>query len=432
MLAMDDLAFGPSMMRRRFRGLWSHSDFMRLWTGQTISVFGSLIGATAIAFTAILVLHATPIQLGILSATRLAPGFLTGLIAGAWVDRLRRRPILIGADIGRAVLLATIPLAAVFGLLRIEQLYVVTFFVSILSIFFDVAYESYLPSLIGRDQLIEGNSKFSASESVAEVSGLGLAGWLVQLFTAPVTILIDALSFVVSAISVGLVRVPEQAQVPGVAPNMRLEIVAGLRAVVHHPLLRALAACTLSKEFFGGMYGALVMLYMVRDLGFAPGILGTIWALGGISSLGGAMATGRVTRGLGIGSTMILGLLFSSIAMFLIPLAQGATLTAALLLILQQISGDGPAAIYQINLVSLRQAITPEQLLGRVTASAEFLRLGAALTGSLLGGLMGRMIGVRTTLVVGAVGSLLSTLWLALSPIRSLRVASATVVEPPL
>ena len=432
MLAMDDLAFGPSMMRRRFRGLWIHADFMRLWTGQTISVFGSLIGATAIAFTAILVLHATPIQLGILSATRLAPGFLTGLIAGAWVDRLRRRPILIGADIGRAVLLATIPLAAVFGLLRIEQLYVVTFFVSILSIFFDVAYESYLPSLIGRDQLIEGNSKFSASASVAEVSGLGLAGWLVQLFTAPVTILIDALSFVVSAISVWLVRVPEQAQVPGFAPNMRLEIVAGLRAVVHHPLLRALAACTLSKEFFGGMYGALVMLYMVRDLGFAPGILGTIWALGGISSLSGAMATGRVTRGLGIGSTMILGLLFSSIAMFLIPLAQGATLTAALLLILQQISGDGPAAIYQINLVSLRQAVTPEQLLGRVSASAEFLRLGAALSGSLLGGLMGRMIGVRATLVVGAVGSLLSTLWLALSPIRSLRVASATVVEPPL
>jgi hypothetical protein len=190
------------MLRRRFAGLWRHADFMRLWAGQTISVFGSLIGATAIGFTAILTLHATPFQLGMLAALRLAPGFLTGLIAGAWIDRLRRRPILIGADIGRALLLATIPLAATLRQLRIEQLYIVTFLVGILSIFFDVAYESYLPSLIGRDQLIEGNSKLSASASVAEFGGLGLAGWLVQLFTAPVTILIDAVSFVISAISI--------------------------------------------------------------------------------------------------------------------------------------------------------------------------------------------------------------------------------------
>jgi Transmembrane secretion effector len=167
------------MLQPQFAGLWQHADFMRLWTGQTISVFGSLIGATATGFTAILGLHATPFQLGILAAVRQAPGFLTGLIAGAWVDRLRRRPILIGADIGRAMLLATISLAAILRQLRIEQLYIVTFLVGILSIFFDVAYESYLPSLIGQDQLIEGNSKLSASASVAEFSGLGLAGWLV-------------------------------------------------------------------------------------------------------------------------------------------------------------------------------------------------------------------------------------------------------------
>jgi len=200
--------------RRHFTGLWRHADFMRLWTGQTISGFGSLIGATAIAFTAILVLHATPFQLGILAAVRLAPGFLTGLIAGAWVDRLRRRPILICADIGRGLLLATIPLAAILQRLHIEQLYIVTFFVGILSTFFDVAYESYLPSLIGRDQLIEGNSKLSASASAAEFGGLAVAGWLVQLFTAPLTILIDAVSFAVSAISISLVRTPEQAVPP--------------------------------------------------------------------------------------------------------------------------------------------------------------------------------------------------------------------------
>src|SRR5215468_230312 len=418
------------MLRRRFTGLWRHADFIRVWIGQTVSVFGSMIGGPALAFTAILILHATPFQLGVLAAARLAPGVLTGLFAGAWADRLRRRPIMIGADIGRAMLLATIPLAAVLGFLRIQQLYVVTFLVGVLTVLFDVAYQSYLPSLIARADLVEGNSKVSASTSVAEVSGLALAGWLVQLLTAPITILVDAISFVGSAVSVWLIQAPEQAPACGERANMRREVAEGLLAVLRHPLLRVLAACTLSKEFFSGVYGALVILYMVRDIGFAPGILGTIWAVGGISSLSGAMATGVVTRRLGIGPTMIVGLLLSSIAMFFIPLAQGATLTAALLLIFQQISGDGPATIYQINDVSLRQAIAPERLLGRVNACAEFLRLSATLAGSLFGGLLGGLIGVRSMLFVASFGTLLSTLWLALSPIRALRKCPVPLVEP--
>jgi MFS family permease len=418
------------MLRRHFTGLWRHAGFMRLWIGQTISVGGSMIGTTAMGFTAILLLHATPLQLGLLFAARLVPGFLTGLIAGAWVDRLRRRPILIWADIGRAVLLATIPLAAVFGLLRIEQLYVVSLLVSILTTFFDVAYQSYLPSLIGRTELIDGNSKLSASAAVAEAGGFALAGWLVQLFTAPITILIDAISFLVSAISVWLIHTPEEAAAHGVQPNLRREIAEGLSALTHNALLRLTTACTVSLQFFDGIYGALAVLYMVRDLGFAPGILGTIWALGGISSLIGAVAAEPATRRFGIGPVMITACVLSSIAMFFIPLAQGATLAAALLLILQQVSGDGAATIYQINQVSLRQAITPERLLGRVNASAEFLGLGATLAGSLLGGLLGEIIGVRTTLFFGALGTLLSTLWLVFSPVRALQTAPASLVQP--
>jgi MFS family permease len=184
------------------------------------------------------------------------------------------------------------------------------------------------------------------------------------------------------------------------------------------------------KELFGGIYGALVVLYMVRDLGFAPGILGTIWALGGLSSFVGAVSAGPTTRRIGMGPAMIVALVLYSIALLFIPLAQGAAVGAALLLIAQQILGDGAATLYQINQVSLRQAITPERLLGRVNAGAEFGRLGAALVGSLLGGLMGNSIGVRTTLVVGALGSLLSTLWLAMSPIRPLRTVPAPPVEP--
>jgi predicted MFS family arabinose efflux permease len=347
-------------MRLRFTGLWRNAGFMRLWIGQTISVGGSLIGRAALSFTAILVLQATPFQVGLLFASSLVPGFLTGLIAGAWVDRLPRRPILIWADIGRAALLATIPLAAVLGLLRIEQLYVVNFLVSILTIFFDVAYQSYLPSLISRTDLIEGNSKLTASASVAEVGGFALAGWLVQLCTGPITILIDAISFVVSALFVGLIRVPEQAAADDLQPDLRREIAEGLRSLLENVILRTTAVCTISQEFFLGVYSALVVLFMARDLGFAPGILGTIWALGGISSLIGAVASDPASKRFGIGPAMIAACLLSGVAMFFVPLARGATLTAALLLILQQLLGDGAATIYQINQISLRAKASPE------------------------------------------------------------------------
>lgn len=409
------------MPRQLFTGLWRHADFMKLWSGQTISLFGSSIGSAAMTFAAILTLHATPFQLGLLSAARLSPGLLTGIIAGAWVDRLRRRPILIGADLARAVLLGTIPLAALLSLLRMEQLYAVTFLVSILTIFFDVAYESYLPSLIGRLQLVEGNSKLSGSASIAEASGFSAAGWLVQIFTAPVTILIDAISFAASAISIWMIRGREQARESHAKPDIRREIEEGWSAMLRHPLLRSTAACEFSKEFFGGMYGALVVLYMVRELGFAPGVLGTIWAVGGISSLIGAAMAGRLTRTLGMGPAMIGGLLLSSAALFLIPLARGATLAAGLLLILQQLAGDGAATVYQINEVSLRQGVTPERLLGRVNAGAQFLGLGAMLGGSLIGGWLAGSLGVRAMLFCGASGALLSTLWLLLSPVRTLR-----------
>jgi MFS family permease len=409
------------------RGLWRNAGFVRLWIGQTISVGGSMIGKAALSFAAILLLHATPFQLGILFAAGLVPGFLTGLIAGAWVDRMRRRPILIWADIGRAALLATIPLAAFFGRLRIEQLYLVNVLVSILTIFFDVAYQSYLPSLIDRTELLEGNSKLSASAAVAEVGGFALAGWLVQLLTAPITILVDAGSFVISAISVWFIRVPEQAAIRAVEPNLAREITEGLRALQHHTILRTIAACTISQDFFFGINGALAVLYMARDLGFAPGILGTIWALGGISSFIGAVATGSATKRFGIGPAMIAACILSGIATLFVPLAQGATLIAALLLILQQLLGDCAATVYQINQVSLRQAVTKETLLGRVIASSEFFGLGATLAGSLLGGLVGGIIGVRTMLFISAFGTVFSATWLVLSPVRAMREAPSIV-----
>lgn len=394
--------------------LWRHDGFLRLWAGQSISVFGSVVGIAAMGFTAILFLHATPFELGLLSAARLAPGFLMGLVAGAWVDRLRRRPILIAVDFARAILLGTIPLAALLGSLRIEHLYAVTFLVSLLTVFFDVAYQSYLPSLIDGPQLVEGNSKLSATASVAEIGGFSIAGWLVARFTGPVTILIDAASFVVSALSVWSIRNPEPTPVPSQHANMRREIAEGLNAVWHHPQLRAIAACTASSGFFTGIYGALVLLYMTRGLGFSTGVLGTIFAVGGVSSLLGAMAAPWLTRRFGSWRCMMAGLLLFGISILFVPVAQGATVVSALFLIWQQLSGDGAIAVYQINQVSTRQSVTPEALMGRVNASCEFLRLGAALAGSLTGGLLGELIGVRAALFIGAFGVMLSTCWLIL------------------
>lgn len=414
------MAFAGFLKRLKLSGLWQHTDFMWLWSGQTISVFGSMIGGTAMSFTAILFLHATPFQIALVNAMQLVPAFLAGLFAGAWVDRLPRRSILIAADLGRALVLATIPLSAWLGVLHVEQLYIVALLVSILSIFFDLAYQSYLPALVGKDQLLEGNSKLSASAAVAEFGGFSIGGWLVQIFTAPFAILIDAGSFFVSALSVGLIQTHELPISVAEQPNMRREIAAGLRGVLHQPLLRASASAVLIEGLFGGIYGALVVLYMSRELGFTPGVLGMIWAVGGISSFFGAAFVPRISKRLGSGLAMVLGLGMFGLTQLFIPLASGATVFSAVCLILAQL-GDGFFIVYEINQLSLRQKIAPESMLGRVNATLKFLGLGAALAGLLSGGLLGEAIGIRLSLVLGGCGILLAALILALSPLRKHR-----------
>ena len=414
-----------------FTGLWRHRDFMKLWAGQTISMLGSMIGRPAMNFTAILVLHAAPAQLAVLFAADVVPGLIAGLVAGAWVDRLRRRPIMIAVDVGRALLLATVPIAAMAGELHIQQLYVVAFCVSLLTVFFDVAYQAYLPALLGNEQLLEGNSKLAASSAVAETAGFGVAGVLVGLFTAPITVLIDAVSFLASALSIRSIRAPELPAQRSADESVLREIAAGLKEVLRNPLLRALALCALTMDIAGGIYGTLVVLYMTRDLGFSPAILTPIWAVGGLTSLIAALYVARITRHLGMGPAIILGVLFSGIAMLFIPAATGATVAAACLLIAQQLVGDAAATVAQVNQTSLRQAISPADMLGRVGATLHFTRLGAALLGAVIAGLLGELIGVRATLTIGGVGTMLSALWLALSPIRAVHAAPAVAASDP-
>ncbi|MDQ2787269.1 MAG: MFS transporter [Chloroflexota bacterium] len=408
--------------RARFTGLWRHRDFLKLWAGQTVSLFGSRIGGFALTFVAILTLHATPIEVALLNVAQYGPGLIVGLFAGAWVDRLRRRPVMIVVDIGRAIVLAIIPLAAALGRLSIALLFGVALLVSILTVCFDVAYRSYLPTLVRRDELVEGNSKLQVTAAGAEFGGWSIAGFLLPIFTIPGTILIDSLSFLVSAASLATIRRHEPALIPATerARGWR-EIGAGLRLLRDRPIFYTLACVTGVWNLFRAIIGAAIILYVTRELHVAPAVQGVIWSVGGISAMIGALLAERVTRRWGVGPTMIGMLLLAVITTIFIPLASGPLGWIIASLLIQQILGDGAATIYEINQVSLFQAHTPNHLLGRMHASIRFIEWGAMLSGLLLGGLLGQVIGLRAALFVAVGGQALAPLLLARSPVHELR-----------
>jgi len=292
------------MLLRRLSGLWQQPDFLRFWAGQTISEFGTWLGA--LSLLAILDLNATPAQMGTLETLRAAPAIVLGLFAGVWVDRLRRRPLLIAADLGRALLLGSVVLLAFMGGLRMSWLYVVAFLVGGLAVLFDVAYHAYIPALVKRQNLVEANGKLAATASLAEIASPGLGGVLVQIITAPLTLLLDAFSFVASAAFLGLIRQPETVPAATGEPgSVWAEIKIGLRFTLAQPTLRALMATLATWRFFGGFYAALYSLYVLHNIGLSPALLGMIIGMGGVGSLLGAVITDRVTGRLGLGRTII-------------------------------------------------------------------------------------------------------------------------------
>lgn len=411
-------------------GLWQHANFLRLWTGQTISQFGSQITLLALPLTAALTLHATPAEMGILSATETAPFLLVGLFAGVWVDRLRRRPILLVTDFARGILLLAIPLAALLGALTIGLLYAVAFLVGILTVFFEVAYQSFLPALVGREQLVEGNSKLEVSRSAAQITGPGVAGGLVQLVTAPIAIIMDAASFFVSALFLVFVRVPEAAPAPRAErQTVWKDIGEGLGVVFGNPLLRAIAGCTATSNLGNNIWQAILILYLTRRLGFGAGVVGLIFATGSIGFLCGALLAGRIARRFGLGPTIVGSIALGSLGVLLIPIAQRPASFALPLLIVSQFIAGGSGTIYNINQVSLRQAITPDHLLGRMNATMRFIVWGTLPIGALIGGALGGVIGLRPTLVVGVVIQSSAFLWTFFSPVRALREQPAGVTS---
>ena len=391
--------------------------------GQTISNFGSGITGIALPLTAVLILSASPAQMGILGALDGLAVVMFGLLAGVWVDRVRRRPMLIAADLGRALLLGSIPLAALLGVLGMTQLYGVAALVGILTVFFNVADESYLPSLIPQEQLVEANSKLGMSDSLAEMSGPALAGPLVQLLSAPLAIAFDALSFLVSALGVGLIRTPEpQLKLPAQQQSTWRESIAGLRALWQDSRLRALAISGGLFNFFGNFIGTLYILYIVRELHMSALVVGFLVAAGGLSALVGTFIAGRVIRRIGVGIAIGGMLAFYGLTGSLIVLARGPLWLAATFLFAAQLIGDASISIYFIAEVSLRQAIIPRDLLGRVNASMQLVTRGAMPVAAILAGILGGIIGLRLTIAIGVVGVIAAGLWLLASPVRTANV----------
>ena len=414
----DDESIGAPV--RRSSSLFRHADFMKLWTGETVSLFGTRMGDVAISFAAVIALKATPFQMGLLAGARIVPTLVLSLFAGVWVDRIRRRPILIGADIGRFIVLGTIPIAALFAALTMAQLYAVILAYSALDLFFDVAYRSYLPSLVAREDLLDANSKLTASAGVAEAGGFALSGWLVEWLTAPFAILIDAISFLASALAIALIRMPEPAPAQRARDAGALrEIAAGARLIFSDGRLRAFGINAIVGGFSNSLVSTLYMLFVVNALGFRPGVLGVIFAVGGASSMFGALAARRTADTLGTGMAMVAGLAIEGVALMLLPIARGAGLGSVALLVAQQLIGDSAATVYFINAVSLIQTITPKPML-RMNASLRFVGLGSVLGGQLVAGLAGGMIGLRATIAIGAAGLWVTAALLGFSEVGSL------------
>jgi MFS family permease len=411
-------------------GLWRHADFLRLWSAETVSQLGTQVSAIALPFVAIVTLDVTAFEVALLGVVEFAPFILISLPAGVWVDRMARLRILVVADLGRAILLASIPFAYALDVLTIWQLYVVGFAVGVLTVFFDVAYQSYLPSLVDRDRLVEGNAKLEVSRSGAQIAGPSIAGPLVQILTAPVAVLVDAVSFLCSGLFLFGIRkkeqVPERKKED--KPRMRAELSEGLRYVLGHRYLRWIAASTATFNFWGNVMFAIYLVYAVRELNLTATAIGFIFAVGSVGYLLGALVTSRISARLGVGPTIVLGAATGA-ASLLVPLAPESS-PIPFLIAAQAITSFG-LPIYNVTQVSFRQAITPERLQGRMNSVMRFIVWGVIPLGSLAGGALATAIDLRAAIWTGAVGISLACLPVLLSPVRSLRKMPESVEPTP-
>ncbi len=415
---------------RLFDGLWRNPEFVKLWGSLTITAFGAQITNLALPLTAAVLLHATPWQMGVLVALETLPFALVSLHAGVLIDRVRKLPIVIAADIGRGVALLAIPVAAFTGSLTIEILYAVGFLCGAQNVVGGAAYQVLLAQMAGRNRLVEANAKVALGETSSALVGPGLAGGLIQLVTAPFAIALDALAFFASALMLRRIRIAHDVTVPGPRPSVTTEIHEGLKLVWNNRTLQALAWLVGLWQILHHMQIAVLILFATRELGLSAGAIGLTYVFGGVGCVIASALAQRLSARFGIGPVIVHGLALTALGWQMFGLISGPAWLATLVLGCAMLMFDFGAILWSINYLALRQAITPDRLLGRMTATMRFLTVAAAPLGSLAGGALATAIGLRGTLLtIGVLGILLvagTVLW---SPVRRHREMPAVASD---
>jgi MFS family permease len=399
--------------------LWRAHPFGRYAGADAISKLGTEVSMVALPLTAAITLHASPFQVGLLTAAEMVAFLLVGLPAGAWVDRVRRRPVLVATDAVRAVALLSIPVAAAAGALSLPQMYVVALLTGLCTVFFDVAHQSYLPAIVAKQDLTRGHGALAANMSLAQLAGPGVGGWLVQLLTAPMAILADALSYAVSAVLLLGVRAEEE-RPRARRGSLRSEIAEGVRFVAGHPVLRVVAATGALTMLSFGLWTASLPLYLVREVGVTPGAYGMLLSASAVGGVGGAWLAPRVARRLGAGRAMY-GSAAAGAVCFL-PLALTGPGPRLLIFPVALALSGVATTVFSVTQGAYRQSICPPHLLGRLSATMRFLMWGATPLGGLLAGTLGQLAGVRVAFWTACAGYAVAHVPVLVSPgIRGVR-----------
>ena len=406
--------------------LWRHRDFVKVWSAATASVLGSQVTIIAVPYIALTMLGASVFQVSLLTAVEMLPFLLFTLPAGAWLDRVRRRPVLIAADIGRGAVLLSIPAAYLMDALSMWQLFVVAFVTGTLTAFFDVADQSYLPAILDREDLVDGNADLQISYSVAQIGGPTLGGNLIAIVAAPFAIAVDSISFFVSGAFISAIRRREEPPArrmdeSGRPTSMRTEIAEGMRYVLGNRYLRPIAACTGTSNLFGAALFGIFPVLIWHELKLPPAFFGTVMGLASVGFLVGAALSSRLPSGIGIGRTIVISAAFGAPAFLLMALTPENLSLAAVTLFVGWFVAGMSQVIYNVAQISLRQAITPPEMQSRMNATMRFIVWGTIPIGSVLGGALATVVPVRVALVLAAVASFASVVPLLVSPLRSLR-----------
>lgn len=407
--------------RRSGPSLWRNGNFLTFWSGQTLSQFGAQISELAVPVLAVLLLEASEFEVGVLNAANVAAFLLVGLPAGAWIDRLRKRHVMIAADLVRAIALSLVPVLWVSGVLQIWHLVAVAFVLGIATVFFDVSYQSIIPSLVKPSQIGEANGKLQSTYELANIAGPGFAGWLIALVTAPLAILATGVTYVVSAIALAFTRDHEQRRPAEDHAPLLTEIWEGLHFVFTEKLLRRIVGTTSVSNFFSTMSFTLLPIFLLRELGLSPASMGVIFSLGAVGGLLGAIATPRIVGLLGEARAIPVSAISFSVVAMLLPIAAAVPAFAFPLLVAQSFVASFTVLLYNITQVTFRQRITPPRLLGRMNASVRFVVWGVMPIAALLAGALGTWLGVVATMWIGAVGQLLSAAFVVFAPFWGMR-----------